>query len=176
MSISTNLIILKPKEFKHLKNDYSWRKDKELSKLDAVEPIEMSFNEFQRMNNPENKNSNFFFKSYNFAIETTNEIHIGNCMAYNIKPLFREAELGIMIGNKYYWDKNFGKQAMNKLIEFMFNKTKIEHLYLHTLTSNIRAQKCFKSVGFKKTKEVKRINGLFFRMDLTKQYWDKIHN
>ena len=34
----------------------------------------------------------------------------------------------------------------------------------------------FLEIGFKKTKEVKRINGLFFRMDLTKQYWDKIHN
>ena len=57
MSISTNLIILKPKEFKHLKNDYSWRKDKELSQLDAVEPIKMSFDEFQHILKQHGKSS-----------------------------------------------------------------------------------------------------------------------
>jgi RimJ/RimL family protein N-acetyltransferase len=176
MSISTNSIILKPKEFKHLKNDYSWRKDEELSKLDAVIPIEMSFDEFRRINDPRNKNIDFSFKSYNFAIETSDEIHIGNCMIYNIKPIFREGELGIMIGNKNYWDQSFGQQAMNKLIKFMFNKTKIEHLYLHTLTSNIRAQKCFQKAGFRKTTQVKRSNGLFFKMELTKKKWLEINN
>jgi len=48
-------------------------------------------------------------------------------------------------------------------------------LYLHTLTTNERARKAFKKVGFKEVGPVRKEGMNFIKMDLLKDDWEKVN-
>ena len=109
---------LRSKKIEDATNDYNWRIDNELSDLDATKPIKMTYDEFLRYHREDVK-----FPSYNsirMAIETLCGKHIGNCMFYDINSKTLQAEFGIMIGNKDYWNNGYGSDAMNSDISFFF--------------------------------------------------------
>ena len=59
----------------------------------------------------------------------------------------KQAELGIMIGDKDYWNFGYGTDAVITLLEYVFTNTKLNSIYLHTLISNKRAQMAFRKAG-----------------------------
>lgn len=126
-------------------NDYAWRTDPELSRLDVTAPLCLSFEEYLRGYAVQLSFSGT--KETHFAIETLDGKHIGNCAYFNIDRIKREAELGIMIGNRDYWDKGYGADAIMTLLNHIFSETNLRRVYLKTLDWNIRAQKCFKKCG-----------------------------
>ena len=89
-------------------------------------------------------------------------------MYYDIDIINQEAEVGIMIGDKNYWDKGYGCDALNTLVDYIFDFTNINKLYLHTLLTNKRAQHSFKKAGFKKVKEVRKEGMNFIFMETIK--------
>jgi N-acetylglutamate synthase-like GNAT family acetyltransferase len=122
--------------------------DGELAKLDAATPLEMTYQRYL---------SEYGFElSYpnanrcEFAVDTLDGEHIGNCVYYNVNPSEGQAEMGIMIGNRDYWNQGYGSEIINTFLDYIFNDIKLNRIYLTTLTWNIRAQKCFKKCGFKK--------------------------
>jgi RimJ/RimL family protein N-acetyltransferase len=50
-----------------------------------------------------------------FAVDTLEGRHIGNCAYYNIDKGGGEAEVGIMIGERSYWDKGYGTAASSRV-------------------------------------------------------------
>ena len=84
-----------------IRNEYSWRIDPELSRLDATRPMTMSYEDFFRYSREEMQFPNY--RSKRLAVETLEGIHIGNIMYYDLDMRSRQAELGIMIGDKEYW-------------------------------------------------------------------------
>ena len=86
---------------------------------------------------------------YNFAIEDleTKE-YIGGCGIQKVNWLARVATVGIMIGNKAYWGKGYGTDAMKTLTKFIFQDMNINKIRLGTFSFNERAQKCYKKCGF----------------------------
>lgn len=86
---------------------------------------------------------------YNFAIEDleTKE-YIGGCGIQKVNWLARVATVGIMIGNKSYWGKGYGTDAMKTLTKFIFQDMNINKIRLATFSFNERAQKCYKKCGF----------------------------
>ena len=50
------------------------------------------------------------------AIEDINGLHIGNAMYYNIDTVRREAEIGITIGEREYWSRGYGTDAVKTLV------------------------------------------------------------
>jgi RimJ/RimL family protein N-acetyltransferase len=75
--------------------------------------------------------------------------HIGNCAIYNINWDIAEACLGIVIGDRRYWNRGYGTDAFRTLVDYTFHHLGMRRLYLKTLESNLRAQKCFARCGFK---------------------------
>ena len=76
--------IVRPKTIEDLKNDYRWRIDPELSDLDATVPINLTYEQFQRISiNEIEKPSPWSVK---FSIDNKKNLHIGNCMFYDILP------------------------------------------------------------------------------------------
>lgn len=140
-----NKVKLRPKRRQDAANDYSWRRDAELCRLDATIPILSSFEGYLRGYAEELRCTS---RSYRFAIETLAGKHIGNCSYFNIDETKREAELGIMIGNRAYWDQGYGADAILTLLNQIFPQTNLERIYLKTLNWNVRAQKCFEKCGF----------------------------
>ncbi|HOE91161.1 MAG TPA: GNAT family protein [Candidatus Cloacimonadota bacterium] len=87
--------------------------------------------------------------NYIFAIvdRESNKL-IGSCGLHDVNFINGTAEVGINIGDKNYWNRSYGHEAMNLLLDFAFNILNIYTAYLTVLGFNKRAQKLFKKVGF----------------------------
>ncbi|CAM2962539.1 GNAT family protein [Hathewaya histolytica] len=87
---------------------------------------------------------------YNFAIidSKSNEL-IGNCGFPSTDLRNRHGEVGIFIGNKSYWGKGYGVEALTLLLDFGFNVINLESIHLVAYGFNESAIKCYRKVGFK---------------------------
>lgn len=87
---------------------------------------------------------------YNFAIEDLETgKYIGGCGINNINWLSRRATIGIFIGDKNYWGKGYGTDAIKVLNKFIFEQMNINKIKLNVFSFNERAKKCYERCGFK---------------------------
>jgi RimJ/RimL family protein N-acetyltransferase len=136
---------LRPKRLRDAATDYSWRQDTELCRLDAATPILCTFEEYLRDYAEELQRPS---QGYRFAIETLDGKHIGNCSYFNLDETKMGAEVGIMIGDRAYWNHGYGADAILTSLNYIFSQTNLKRIYLKTLNWNVRAQKCFRKCGF----------------------------
>jgi RimJ/RimL family protein N-acetyltransferase len=154
---------LRPKRLHDAVTDFQWRKDAELCRLDATEPTTSSFEEYLRLAAVAPSGGN---GSGHFAIETFDGNHIGNCSYFNVSEAKNEAEIGIMIGNKAYWEQGYGTDAMHTMLSYIFSHTALSRIYLKTLSWNTRAQKCFWKCGFTPCGQLSRDGFNFILMEI----------
>ena len=154
-----------------IRNEYSWRVDAELSRLDATRPMTMSYEDFFRYSKEEMQFPNY--RSKRLAVETLEGIHIGNIMYYDLNMRSRQVELGIMIGDKEYWSSGFGTDTVNTLLRHLFTVLELDRVYLHTLAWNYRAQASFNKSGFKSIRDVKRGGQDFILMEVLRPDWEE---
>ena len=76
-----------------------------------------------------------------------------------------------MIGNRDYWNEGYGTDAVSTLVDYVFNSTKLNRIYLKTLNWNDRAQKCFQKCGFNKYGESTRGRYNFTLMEIFRTDW-----
>jgi RimJ/RimL family protein N-acetyltransferase len=152
-------------------DDYTWRTDPELTQLDATQLLKATFPQYL---------SGYAFElrypsptRQPFAVETLDGKHIGNCVYYNIDKAKGEAELGIMIGDRAYWDKGYGTDAVTTLVGYIFRQTSLNRIYLKTLESNQRAQRCFQKCGFIPYGKLSRDGYSFRLMELHRKQWQE---
>lgn len=79
----------------------------------------------------------------------SNNNHIGNIKLEPIDFKKKVATLGILVGEKEYWNKGFGTEALNSLIKFSFDELKLEEINLSVYKQNIGALKAYEKSGFK---------------------------
>ena len=163
--------ILRSKRLSDAQNDYMWQRDPELAQLDAVPPLATTFSRYlsgytsELRHHPLNRQE--------FAVETLDGEYIGNCSYYNISETKGEAELGIMIGNRDYWDKGYGADAVTTLVSHIFHQANLKRIYLKTLNWNRRAQKCFQKCGFTPCGYLVRDGFSFMLMEILREQWRK---
>lgn len=83
-------------------------------------------------------------------IHKKDNIHIGNIGLHHIHPIYRCAELGIIIGNPKYQGQNIGLEAVKLILAHGFKRLNLHKVYLMTDCKNVSAVKTFESAGFKK--------------------------
>ena len=164
---------VREKRVKDIQNEYSWRVDPELSRLDATKPMTMSYEDFFRYSKEEMQFPNY--RSKRLAVETLEGVHIGNIMYYDLNMQNRQAEVGIMIGDKDYWSNGYGTDTVNTLLRHLFTILELDRVYLHTLSWNYRAQASFAKSGFKLVRNVKRGGQDFILMEVLRSDWDEPH-
>lgn len=69
--------------------------------------------------------------------ETRKYLLIGNISLQNINQINRTAEFAGIIGEKDYWKKGIGTEAIRFLFEHGFNKLNLQKIYLGTAETNI---------------------------------------
>ncbi len=163
-------VVLRHKRAADAVDDYRWRRDSELAELDAAVPLRMPFEEFQSRYEEELRYPTPWVRR--FAVATHDGEHIGNCMAYDIDSVTGEGEAGIMIGERAYWGKGYGREAMAQLLAQCFLMPSINRIYLHTLEWNARARKAFAGVGFEEVRQVRRAGKNFILMEIRRPRWE----
>ena len=166
-------IILRNKKLADAPDDYTWQADSELAYLDAAPALNTAFTRYLS-----EYTSQLRYLSPNrhqFAIDTLKGRHIGNCSFYGINETKGEAELGIMIGDRDYWSKGYGTDAITTLLNYIFRQTKLKRIHLKTLASNNRAQKCFQKCGFSSYGRRDRGEFRFVLMETHREQWEKIN-
>ena len=164
-------VVIREKKISDAADDYAWRSDDELARLDAAVILRIPFKHFLTSYTDEISRSSP--RRQRFAIDTLDGKHVGNCMYYNIDQVKGEAELGIMIGDRDYWNRGYGTDAVAVLLDHIFNGAGIERVYLNTLEWNVRAQRCFEKCGFAPCRRRRRFNGTFVVMEIYRHSWLK---
>jgi len=162
-------VILREKRLSDARDDYTWETDHELAHLDAAPIVVTTFSQYLADYTEDLRYP--LPNSFRFAIDTLEGKHIGNCSYYNVSKFRSEAELGIMIGNRDYWDKGYGTDAITTLVNHIFNQTKLNRLYLKTLDMNSRALKCFPKCGFVPCGNMSRDGYNFVLMEINRHQW-----
>ncbi len=169
--IIDNKIKLRAKKLSDARNDYRWQTDPWLTKLDATPLLSISFPQYLL----DYTDQMYYLPptSHRFAIENSNGKHIGNCGYYNVNEAAGEAELGIIIGARNYWDKGYGTDAVTTLVTHIFLDTNLMRIYLKTLDWNERAQLCFQKCGFAPCGYLSRDGYRFVVMELHRKQWEE---
>ena len=162
---------VREKRVEDIRNEYMWRVDPELSRLDATRPMTMSYEDFFRYSKEEMQFPNY--RAKRLAVETLEGVHIGNIMYYDLNMQNSQAELGIMIGDKGYWSSGYGTDTVNTLVRHLFTILELDRVYLHTLSWNYRAQASFAKSGFKLVRNVKRGGQDFILMEVLRSDWEE---
>ena len=171
VNIEGKLTRIREKRVEDIPDEYAWRVDEELSRLDATRPLTMSYDDFLKYSKEEMQFPNF--RSKRLAVETIEGVHIGNVMYYDLNMRNAETELGIMIGNKEYWGKGYGTDIVKTLLKHLFEDLKLERVYLHTLAWNYRAQSSFSKSGFREIRAVRRGGQDFLLMEVNRNSWEE---
>lgn len=172
-TIAGSKVKLREKKLADARDDYKWQSDTELARLDAAPTLISSFAIYlldyaTEIHRPK-------FNKYPLAVETLDGRHIGNCTFYDIDEKKGEAQLGIMIGDRDYWDRGYGADTVSTMVDHVFRTTGLHRLYLKTLDWNQRAQKCFQKCGFMPCGHMKRDGHLFVLMELEREQWERLH-
>ena len=146
-------VLLRGKRMEDAELDYIWRSDPEIARLDSAYPLTMKYERYLKLFEDQVRWPTP--GSHHFAIEVAGGKFIGNCMYYDLDSLSKEAELGIVIGDRDYWSGGYGYDAVVTLLHHMFEDLRLKRVYLHTLDWNHRAQKCFERSGFNPVREVR---------------------
>ena len=103
---------------------------------------------------------------------------LGACDLFDVDLVHGVAELGIMIGEKSYWGRGYGRDAVKLILDFGFNILNLRNIWLRTLSVNDRAIKSFEYAGFKRIGERRNaytINGASYNwvfMDITAEEFE----
>jgi len=106
-----------------------------------------------------------------FVIEATNKEvpqTIGSIGLHKLNQKDREATLGIAIGEKEYWGKGYGCEAVRLIVRFGFEQMNLHRISSSAYSFNERSLNLHRKVGF--VKEGVRRKAAF----KNGQYWDMI--
>lgn len=92
----------------------------------------------------------FWWQKNALAIDTVGGETIG-FMKYTLREDTEiHAKVGILIGERPYWEHGYGTEAMRMLVRYLFEQVKVDRVELDTAEFNGRAQRSFEKCGFRR--------------------------
>jgi diamine N-acetyltransferase len=73
---------------------------------------------------------------------------IGNCSFFGFDRRVRAAEIGIVIGEKPYWNQGYGTETMRLLLKHGFETLNLNRIQLLVYETNPRAIRTYEKAGF----------------------------
>jgi RimJ/RimL family protein N-acetyltransferase len=89
---------------------------------------------------------------------------IGYGTLSHIDPTHRSCEIGIVIGEKQYWNKGLGARVISQLTTLAFTKYDLHRVYAVIQGGNKASRRCFEKVGFHHEgtlRDARYLNGAF---------------
>lgn len=106
---------------------------------------------------------------------------IGFVGYFNADRRVGKIEVGIGIGEKAYWGKGYGREAMNLLLAYLFDVLRFQRVELDTWSGNERALRAYRACGFQIEGRLRRgalIEGTYYDtilMGLLREEWEALH-
>jgi RimJ/RimL family protein N-acetyltransferase len=75
-------------------------------------------------------------------------VAIGTIELRRLEPVARRGEVGMLIGERDYWSRGFGSDALRTLCRFGFAELDLHRIELTVASYNPRAQRAYAKVGF----------------------------
>lgn len=95
--------------------------------------------------------------SQRYAVcETGDGALIGDMALDHIAWRSGNAELRIRIGEKEYWERGYGTDAVTALLDHAFRRMNLSLVYLRVFSFNKRAVSCYEKCGFRKEGRLRR--------------------
>jgi len=119
-------------------------------------------------------------QEHHFAINTNKGFHIGS-VSLLLSLMDKNANFSILIGDKNYWNKGYGREAIKIILNYAFNKLRLNRIYLGVISYNKRAIRLYKKFGFKlegRSREHIFYKGKFYdllEMGILKNEWQKLN-
>ena len=89
-------------------------------------------------------------KAHNYGIvDTATDSLVGSCGLMDIDHVNRTAEIGIVIGDKAFWGRGYGAEAMGLLLDYGFRYLDLYNVMLRVYSFNERGLACYRKVGFR---------------------------
>jgi RimJ/RimL family protein N-acetyltransferase len=124
---------------------HEFSQDVELFGLDCAhpmaDPLERLRANYQEWWIKEDRHKSFF------AIEADGK-YIGDCGLMGLGNPHGTAELGILIGDRAYWGRGYGRDAVRLLLRYGFHYLGLRRIALTTHAKNVRAIRCYLACGF----------------------------
>lgn len=73
---------------------------------------------------------------------------IGNIGLMKFEWHARNAEVGLFIGEKQYWNRGYGSEALRVMVGYAFDFLNLNKVYLHVYETNPRGIRAYQKVGF----------------------------
>jgi RimJ/RimL family protein N-acetyltransferase len=140
-------VTLRPVERPDLKTLHEFRNDLEVHVLADDDPwLPRPYEAFEK----------FFEKRLEptepeawFAIEVDGRL-IGDCGLWDFDVTGRHANLGISIGERDFWGKGYGRDAVRLLVDYAFRHHNLVKVCLTTTADNERAIRAYEAAGFER--------------------------
>ncbi len=145
--IEGTLVNLRPRERSDIERVYRWVNDAEVTRhLSVRYPMSLAAEEGWFAERDAKPNS---FMDLHLAIERIDdELHIGTVSMHRASAEARHARLGIMIGDKAYWSRGYGTDAILTLLGFAFGEMNLRRVDLTVDADNERGIACYRKCGF----------------------------
>jgi len=122
----------------------AWLNDMEILKYFSLYPNIISLENEKEILTKLSKEHN-----YSIVVPETNEL-IGSCGFVEIDHINQTSEIGIFIGNKNFWNRGYGTEALSLLMDYGFKALNLHNIMLRVYENNIGAIKCYEKAGFKR--------------------------
>ena len=137
-------VTLRPMRQEDIPRQHDFNQDIALYGLDSdlpqVSPMERAQSFYEWWTKPDDDMAPF-------AIEADGE-YIGNCCLMNLKNRNGSLELGIVIGDRAYLGRGYGREATRLLLDYGFRYLGARRIVLTTHAKNERAIRCYQACGF----------------------------
>ena len=137
-------VLLRPMKQEDVARQHEFFQDAELHVLDCdyprVSPIEVTQAFYE-------SRTKFDDNTAPFAIEADGK-YIGYCTLMHVRNRNRSAELGIMIGDRDYWGRGYGREVIRLLLDYGFRYLGLHRIEAFPNEKNLRSIRCLQSCGF----------------------------
>lgn len=158
--LTGQLVTLRPGEESDIYLLHKWYNDTELNKLAGWNSSKITTDKLRY-----NMSRSFGYDPMNLMIDNEKGVPIGTIQLYDFNEQDKSCKLGIRIGDRAYWSKGYGKDAVVAILEYAFMKIDIYRVTLKVYEYNERAVNCYLKCGFQyegRTRQSAYIDGKFY--------------
>lgn len=102
-------------------------------------------------------------RKYKYFIITNNKgSFIGYVNFFSMDKIKKQGEMGVIIGDKRYWNKGIAYTAVSVAVDYLFNSMGMDRIYIETGENNKPALRLFEKLGFTRCDEYLEDDGFKF--------------